>query len=176
MVYYPDGACVYSVAYHRATCIPGIIPSRSCCGADAFLQKIQRLLRSRLSNLLHFGLGQPTRTARPSLEAACSVIDYSCYTSRSTASIHFQGWPSSTTLCSGCAINAFVKTREPPVPRSTQVGCKSTCMPEGTVVYGPLYMFRPIRVSSYSISENWGYPPFRGMSVMVQKKRKKNEN
>ena len=48
-----------------------------------------------------------------------------------------------TTLCMCCAIKADVKTREPPAPRGTRVGCKATGVPEAAAVYCPLYMFRP---------------------------------
>ena len=42
-----------------------------------------------------------------------------------------------TTLCRCCTINAYVKTREPPAPRGTRVGCKATIVPEVAVVYRP---------------------------------------
>ena len=91
-----------------------------------------RLLRSRLPNLLEFGLSRSTPTVQPSLEGTGSVLDHSCYTSHST-----------DYLCRCRAIDTSVKTREPPAPCGTRLGCKSTGVPEVAVVYRPLYMFRP---------------------------------
>ena len=46
-----------------------------------------RLLHSRLPNVPEFGLSRSTPTARPSCEAAGSILDHSCYTSPSTATL-----------------------------------------------------------------------------------------
>ena len=108
-----------------------------------------RLLHSRLPELPEFALSRSTPTAQPSCEAAGSILDRSCYTSVSTATLQnlrLAIAPLMTTLCSCCAINTDENTREPPAPPGTRVGCKVTRGPVAKVVYFPLYMFRPYDV------------------------------
>ena len=108
-----------------------------------------RLLHSRLPNVPEFGLSRSTPTARPSFDAAGSILERSSYTSLSTATLQnlrLAIAPLMTTLCSCCAINTDENTREPPAPPGTRVGCKVTRGPVAKVVYFPLYMFRPYDV------------------------------
>ena len=60
-----------------------------------------RLLHSRLPELPEFALSRSTPTAQPSCEAAGSILDRSCYTSVSTATLQILGLavPTMTTLC-----------------------------------------------------------------------------
>lgn len=86
---------------------------------------------------------QPIDTYRTTFQGADSVLDRSCYLSHSTDSLQIQGWPPPPPSVGAVLSITSVKTREPPAPRGTRVGCKFTRVTEEAAVYRPLYMFRP---------------------------------